>query len=143
MRYIVSLLVVVLIMSSCQQDEIRMDLLQINQKNVEFELGAQEEIQFFADIDIEFRKKPDLVYHCDFYFEGKPLYSGGVDPLNTTDNLDDTLLVNDGITHWKFYGKLEGSLIGHQLGVYTIKTQLIKNNDPNLKINKADIVFVK
>lgn len=136
-------LIIVIITTSCKEDDVRVDLLNNNSKAVEFELDFDEVVSFYADIDIEYKVKPDLIYHCAFLRNGEPIFDGGVDAFVTTENLYDTLFVENGITHQKFYGKLEGNLTGERYGVYSVKTRLIKNNHPDLKINKADIVFVR
>jgi len=132
-----------LFFSCSQQESIRVDLLQNDQKKVAFELEFGEEVNFYADIDIEYKEEPVLVYHCDLLFNGESLYNGGVDPLVTVQNVYDTTSVENGITHRKFYGRLRGNLRGREDGVYAVITTLVKNNHPDLKINKADIVFVK
>ena len=71
------------------------------------------------------------------------LFEGGTDPLITTENKDESIVIKNGITHWRFYGKLDGNLTATMNGEYSIKTTFLKNKEPNLKINKVDIVLVK
>tara|TARA_B100000809_G_scaffold220010_1_gene227502 strand:- start:1430 stop:1861 length:432 start_codon:yes stop_codon:yes gene_type:complete len=143
MRSFSFFIITAILLTSCKEEDVRVDLLNSYSNSVEFELDFDEVVNFYADIDIEYKEKPDLIYHCAFLRNGEPIFDGGVDALVTTDNLYDTLFVENGITHQKFYGKLKGNLTGERYGIYSVKTRLIKNNHPDLKINKADIVFVR
>ncbi len=136
-------LTIVLISCGGNNEVGRFDLLKQNHAEFKITLDAEEEVLLFADIDITYKEKPPLVFNCDFYRNGEYLFGGGTDPLMTTENSNDTKTINDGITHWKFYGKLEGSLTATEKGNYRIITTLLKNKQVDLKINKAEIVFVK
>lgn len=123
---------------SCNEPVIRVDLLTNNSNEIHFQLEKRDVVNLYSDIDFEYTKKPLVVIHCQFYFKDCLLFEGGTDPLV----INDTILIekrNDGL---KLYGKLDGNLKATKDGVYSIKTRFVKNNSLDLKINKADIVFV-
>ncbi len=132
-----------LLLISCSQEVGRVDLLQDNGKTIEFKLEAGETIELYTEMDIEYLDQPLFVYQCEFFKDNEPLFSGGTDPLITTEKTKDVLTLKDGITHWSFYGKLDGNVTADTAGNYAIKTTFIKNNAQGVKINKAAIVFVK
>jgi hypothetical protein len=143
MKRCLSFLLFIVLLNSCGEKEHRIDLLTENGKEIIFELAAEEVVNLYAEIEIEYKVKPDFVYHCSFRKDDVLMFEGGVDPLVTTANTLDSLTVKDGITHWSFYGKLEGNLTAMTYGVYSIKTTFIKNKQEDLKIIKANIVFTK
>ena len=132
-----------LMLVSCEQEIGRLNLLDSNSAEITFELEKDRVVNLYTTMDIEYKEKPLFVYDFEFYKGEKYLLKGGTDPLITTNKKDELLTVKDGITHWKYYGKLDGNFIPKSDGVYTFKITFIKNNKPNLKINKAEIVFVK
>jgi len=132
------------VLMSCDRELSRVDLLNENAKEVFFNLDAEEIVELYVDIDIEFKQEPLFVYHCELNQNGILLFEGGTDPLKTTLKENELKVTTaDGITHWQFYGKLDGDLKASTKGVYSIKTTFLKNQEPNLKIKKAEIVFVK
>lgn len=143
MKKLFFLITVSLFLFSCDEEIGRLDLTKNNTGEIEFELEKDREVKIWTDMDIEYKEKPLFVYDFEFYRGEEFLLKGGTDPLTTTNNKDEELTTKEGITHWKFYGKLEGNFIPKSDGVYTFKTTFIKNNKPDLKINKAEIVFVK
>lgn len=128
---------------SCEQELARVNLLQNNSKEIFFELENEEVVNLYVNIDVEYQENPSFVYHCEFYQGGFLLFEGGTDPLVTTENKSESLVTKNGITHWKFYGKLDGNLTASMDGEYSIKTTFLKNDNPNVKIHKAEIVLVK
>ena len=143
MRILLLLTLLSVTLLSCEQEVYRVDLLQNNSKEIFFKLEKEEVINLYADIDIEYKEKPSFIYHCEFNQGGGMLFEGGTDPLITTENKDESIVIKNGITHWRFYGKLDGNLTATMNGEYSIKTTFLKNKEPNLKINKVDIVLVK
>ena len=138
------LFVIGIVLISCDRELTRIDLLKENSKEVFFDLEAEEVIDLYVDIDIFFKQKPLFVYHCELKEDGVLLFEGGTDPLITSFNENELkVTTKDGVTHWKFYGKLDGDLKATNKNRYSIKTTFLKNEDPNLKIKKAEIVFLK
>ena len=138
------LLVVAIISISCDRELARVDLLKENSKEVFFDLEAEEVIDLYVDIDIVFKETPLFVYHCALKQDGSLLFEGGTDPLTTTLNENESKVTTiDGLTHWKFFGKLDGDLKASKDDIYSIKTTFLKNEDPNLIVKKAQIVFLK
>ncbi|PCI96391.1 MAG: hypothetical protein COB15_10245 [Flavobacteriales bacterium] len=135
--------VISLLFFSCENEIGRVDLLKNNAEEVQFELQEGDVISLYTEIDIEYIKKPLFVYQFEFFKDGYPLYSGGIDPLVTTENKNETYSEKDGIVQWKFYGKLQGEFKADTTAIYSIKPSFIKNKEEGLKINKADIFFVK
>jgi hypothetical protein len=132
-----------LLLISCEKEIGKIDLTKNNVGEITFELEKDREVKFWTNMDVEYKKKPLFVYDFEFYKGDEYLLKGGTDPLATVNNKDETITIKDSITHWKFYGKLEGSFIPKSDGIYTFKTTFIKNNKPDLKVNKAEIVFLK
>ncbi len=144
MKKVFLLLVVAFVLISCDGELVRVDLLKENSKEVFFDLEAEEVVDLYVDIDISFKEKPLFVYHCEFNQDSVLLFEGGTDPLIATLKEDESkVTTKDGITHWKFYGKLDGNLKATSKGGYSIRTTFLKNEKPNLEIKKAEIVFVK
>ena len=141
MRFIIPLLIFILI-SSCKK-EVRVDLLSENGKEVFFNLEKDEIVNLYTEINITYKEKPLFVYHCSFKQDDLLMFEGGTDPLITIENEKEELKVIDGITHWKFFGKLDGNLTAKKDGVYSIKTTFLKNKQQDLKISKAEIVFTR
>jgi len=141
-KYIVGI-VGSLFLFSCEQEIARVDLINDNSKEIVFELKKDETINFYTEMNIEYKEKPLFVFNCEAYYENSQLFQGGTDPLVTLENKNDKQDVINGVTHWKFFGKLDGDLKAIQDGKYTIKTTFIKNSEKGLKINKVEIVFIK
>ena len=138
-----ALFILAVCLFSCQEEIARVDLLKNNSEEIFFTLAKGEVVDLYADMDIEYKVKPLFVFDCEFYQGGFVLFKGGTDPLLTTGNQNESKEVTGGMTHWKYYGKLQGNITADMDGEYSIKTTFLKNNKPNLKINKAEIVFVK
>jgi hypothetical protein len=143
MKALILFLVVLIGFTSCGDKAVSVDLLTENGKEISVELAAKEVVTLYAEMEIEYEIKPLFIYHCSFYKEGIFIVEGGVDPLITKKNEQESLTVKDGITHWKFRGQLDGHLTATSDGVYSIKTTFIKNKQADLKIIKANIVFIK
>lgn len=142
MKCLISILIL-LTLISCEQEIGRVDLINDNSKEIFFLLAADDEVSFYADIDIQYKEKPLFVYECEAYQGGLLLFKGGTDPLNTKNNQREEKNVVNGITNWKFYGKLEGTLKANMDGEYSVKTTFVRNEKEDLKIKKAEIVFIK
>jgi len=143
MRIVITLILTSFLLISCEKEIGRIDIDKNNPTKISFSLKKDREVKFFTDIDIEYKEKPLFVYDFEFYKGDEFLMKGGTDPLTTMNNKDELLETKNGITHWKFYGKLEGNFVPKVDGNYTFKITFVKNNHPDLKINKAEIVFVK
>lgn len=143
MKIAVSFILISFLLISCEEEIGRLDLTQKNSGELSFDLEKHREVKIWTNMDIEYQEKPLFVYDFEFYKGKEFLLKGGTDPLVTTNNKNESLTTKDGITHWKFYGKLDGNFIPKADGNYTFKITFIKNNHPDLKINKAEVVFVK
>ena len=137
------IIVFAFVLVSCEQEIGRIDFTKSDTSTIEFDLEKDREVKFWTAIDIEYKEKPLFVYDFEFYKGDEYLLKGGTDPLVTMNNRNEELTVADGVTHWKFYGRLDGSFIPKSDGKFTFKTTFIRNSNPDLKINKAEIVFVK
>ncbi|MBL4593884.1 MAG: hypothetical protein JKX68_08725 [Flavobacteriales bacterium] len=142
-KNILLILLVSILLFSCEKEIGRIDLTQNDTVIIEFDLEKDREVKFWTNLDIEYKEKPLFVYDFEFYKGDEYLLKGGTDPLITINNRDEELTVVNGITHWKFYGRLDGSFIPKSDGRFIFKTTFIRNNTPDLKINKAEIVFIK
>jgi hypothetical protein len=142
-KKIILFLVVLICFIACGNKTVSVDLLTENGKEIYFELAKQEVVNMYAEIEIEYKVKPLFIFHCSFYKDSVFLVEGGTDPLVTLKNEQESLTIKDGITHWKFYGKLDGNLSANNAGVYSIKTTFLKNKQEDLKIIRANIVFIK
>jgi hypothetical protein len=143
LKAVIPFLVLLIGFASCSEQPVRVDLLTENGKEISFELAAEEEVTFYAEIEIAYQIKPLFVYHCSFYKDGVFMVEGGVDPLISKGKEEESFTVKDGVTHWKFRRKLEGNLMATTDGIYSIKTTFLKNKQADLKIMKANIVFTK
>lgn len=137
------MILISVLLFSCEEEIGRLDLTQNNTGEIQFELEKDREVKFWTNIDIEYKEKPLFVYDFEFYKGDEYLLKGGSDPLVTMNNKDEVLTTKNGITHWKFYGKLDGNFVPKSDGKYTFKATFVRNNRPDLKINKAEIVFIK
>jgi len=132
-----------LFLISCENEIGRMNLEETNNQSITFELKKDKEVSIWTEIDIEYKNEPLFVYDFEFYKGEEFLMKGGTDPLTATNKRDEFKTIKDSVIHWKFYGKVEGSFIPKEDGQYTFKSTLVKNNPPDLKIHKMDIVFVE
>lgn len=138
------LFVVTIFLFSCSQEEItRIDLTKEESQVVTIECEKHRQIDFYLDCDIEYKELPSMVLDFEFYQGQQQLLKGGLDPLNCTSLENESKVVSNGITHWKFFGKLEGNFIPPGDTVFSIYPTLIKNETPDFKIHKMEVVFVR
>lgn len=142
MRTVVFLLML-LSLFSCSEEIMRMDLTHPSSSSVNIPCEKHRQIDFYLDCDIEFEKYPEMVLDFEFYKGNEQLLKGGLDPLKCSQLENEVKTIENGITHWKFYGKLEGNFIPPSDTTFTIYPTLIKNQSPNFKINKLELVFVR
>ena len=128
---------------ACDKEIGRIDHTNNTVGKIQLDLKKDKEVRIWTEIDIEYKGKPLFVYDFGFYKGNQFLLKGGTDPLVCINKKNESLITKNGITHWKFYGKLEGNFIPKEDTIFTFKTTFIKNKRPDLKINKAVIVFVK
>lgn len=126
---------------SCEKEIGSVDLLKNNGQEIVFLLEEGDVVSFYTEMDIEYKEKPLFVYECEAYHGGFLLFKGGTDPLLTSENKNERIVNENGITYWRFTGKLDGTLKADMEGEYSVKTTFIKNNKLHLKINEARIVF--
>jgi len=142
MKLFISLLLI-LILFSCTEEVARIDLTRPESQSISIPCKKHRQIDFYLDADMEYKELPMMVLDFEFYKGTRQILKGGLDPLNCTLLKNESKTIENGITRWKFYGKLEGNFIPPSDTIFTIYPTLIKNNHPNLKIHKLDVVFVK
>ena len=128
---------------SCQSELKRIDFSTQNTAVIELDCEKHRQIDFYLDCDIEFTEKPVMVMDFEFYKGKEQILKGGLDPLAASPKENENRIEANGITHWKFYGKLEGNFIPPADTTFTIKPTLIYNKGPELKINKFELVLVR
>lgn len=133
----------ILLLFSCTEEITRIDLTKREQQSISIACEKHRQVDFYLDCDIEFKDYPEMVLDFEFYKGNKQLLKGGLDPLKCSSLENEIKTVNNEITHWKFYGKLEGNFIPPSDTIFTIYPTLIKNNNPDFKIHKLDLVFVR
>lgn len=143
MRITYVIILFLFFLSSCTSEFQRIDLLQHNGEPVEVNCQKHRQIDFYLDCDMEFSELPEMVMDFEFYRGEEQILKGGLNPLAAKPMEREIKTIKEKITHWKFYGKLEGNFIPQSDTLFTIKPTLIKNYHPNLKINKFDLVFVR
>jgi hypothetical protein len=137
------LVLFVTLLFSCTTELERVDLFKNQFVNIQVECEKHRQIDFYLDCDIEYSELPTMVIDFEFYNGDEQILKGGLDPLLASPKADEVKTEIDGVTHWKFYGKLEGNFIPPSDGVFTIRPTLIKNNHPNLKVNRFELVLVR
>ena len=137
------LVLFVILLFSCTTELERVDLFKNQFVNIQVECEKHRQIDFYLDCDIEYSELPTMVIDFEFYNGDEQILKGGLDPLLASPKSDELKIEKDGVTHWKFYGKLEGNFIPPSDGVFTIRPTLIKNNHPDLKVNKFELVLVR
>lgn len=143
MKNIITLLLM-LVLFSCSQEEItRIDLTKDVVQVVNVKCEKHRQIDFYLDCDIEYKELPSMVLDFEFYQGQQQLLKGGLDPLNCTNLENESKVVTNGKTRWKFYGKLEGNFIPPSDTIFTISPTLVRNNAQGFKIHKMDLVFVR
>lgn len=142
MRFIFSLLLISCLLS-CSEEITRINLNNSSRPFVTIECEKHRQIDFYLDCDIEFKKYPEMVLDFEFYKGNEQILKGGLDPLDCSNLENEIKVLNNGITHWKFYGKLDGNFIPPSDTVFTIYPTLIKNNSEGFKIHKLELVFIK
>jgi len=130
-------------LTSCQEEIGKIDLTDNPKKEIKLTLKEYEEVTLFTRIDIEYKKEPLFVYDFEFYQDTTLLLKGGTDPLKPIKKENEEKIKEGDITHWKFYGQLEGTFLPKTAGDYTFKVNFIRNNTSDLKINKAEVIFIK
>lgn len=138
-----TLIFFIITLFSCTSEIARVDVFKNNNINIQVNCEKHRQIDLYIDCDIEYTELPLMVMDFEFYSGDEQLVKGGLDPLLASPKSDELKTEVDGVTHWKFYGKLEGNFIPPSNGVFSIRPTLIKNNHPNLKINKFDLVLVR
>jgi len=142
-KNIVTVIFLSFLFFSCTEEIARIDLTKLEQQSISIECEKHRQIDFYLDCDIEFAKYPEMVLDFEFYKGKEQILKGGLDPLNCKSFENEIKTVNNGITNWKFYGKLEGNFIPPSDTIFTIYPTLIKNKAPNFKIHKLELVFVR
>ncbi len=127
---------VMLIMSCAKQELATIDLTTKNPAQINLKLNKGERVQFYSDLQLTYDVKPDIVYSFEFYQANQLLFSGGVDPLNVTTEIENN-------TPNTIKGKLEGEFTAQYDDSYSIVVTLIKNNTLGLNIHQAKISVVK
>lgn len=139
----ITLILFATIFFSCTTEIERVDLVKNKHINIQVDCEKHRQIDFYLDCDIEYTELPMMVVDFEFYNGENQILKGGLDPLLASPKEKEVKTEMDGVTHWKFYGKLEGNFIPPSDGLFTIKPTLIKNNHPDLKVNKFELVLVK
>ena len=140
----VSLLIgVAVLLFSCQEEIQRIDLVKNPITAIDIDCEKDRQIDFYLDCDIEFQEEPNMVMDFEFFKGDQQILKGGLDPLAANPKENEVKINSNGITTWKFYGKLEGNFIPTGDTTFTIKPTLIYNQTPSLKINKFELVFVR
>jgi hypothetical protein len=137
------ILISLLTLISCQQELKRIDLVKNSTTSIDIECEKDRQIDFYLDCDIEFKEEPNMVMDFEFFKGEQQILKGGLDPLAATAKENESKITVNGITHWKFYGKLEGNFIPTGDTTFTIKPTLVFNQTPLLKFNKFELVFVR
>ena len=117
----------------------------VNQTQVSIQLRGEKnkQIDLYVDCDMEYTQPPVMVMDFEFYKGKNQRLKGGLDPLVASPKTNEIKTKLNGVTHWKFYGKLEGNFIPPSDTIFTIYPTLIKNNHPDLVINKFELVLVE
>ena len=137
------LISLIFLLLSCTTELARIDVSQNENIKIEVACKNDRQIDFYIDCDIEYTKVPTMVMDFEFFKGQEQVLKGGLDPLAATAKTNETKTKNGELTHWKFYGKLEGNFIPTADTVFTIKPILIKNNLPDLVIHKFELVLVR
>ena len=137
------LILFILFLFSCTEEIARIDLMKSEIQSVSIPCKKHRQVDFYLDADIEYRKFPSMVLDFEFYKGNQQILKGGLDPLNCTELKNESKTVGNGITRWKFYGKLEGNFIPPSDTIFTIYPTLIKNKTLDFKIHKLEVVFVR
>lgn len=137
------LLLLTLVLFSCTEEIARIDLMKSEIQSVSIPCKKHRQVDFFLDCDMEYKELPMMVLDFEFYKGNQQILKGGLDPLNCTELKNESKTVENGITRWKFYGKLEGNFIPPSDTIFTIYPTLIKNKSPDFKIHKLEVIFVK
>lgn len=132
-----------LLLYSCQEELKRIDLVKNPTTSIDIECEKDRQIDFYLDCDIEFQEEPNMVMDFEFFKGEQQILKGGLDPLAATAKENESKIAVNGMTHWKFYGKLEGNFIPTVDTTFTIKPTLVFNQTPSLKFNKFELVFVR
>lgn len=143
MQRLFCLLCCLIVLTGCESEIGTIDLSKNHTGAIQLHLEKNEELQIWTRMDIEYKELPLMVYDFRFMQGDQTLINGGNDPLAAEPKKDEVKKQIEGINQWSFYGKLEGTFIAPKDTIFTIQTALIKNNSPELKINQAEIVFVK
>lgn len=143
MNKLIVLSVLCLLLASCTNEIGRVDLNKNNTVRINVAGEKDRQIDFYLDCDIEYSEQPVMAIDFEFFKGENRILKGGLDPLLATARDNEIKSEQNGITHWKFYGKLEGNFIPTADTIFGIQPTFIKNNHPNLKINKFELVLVR
>lgn len=144
---VISLFILAFLISSllfsCQEELQRIDLIKNPTTTIGIVCEKDRQIDFYLDCDIEYQEEPSMVMDFEFFKGEQQILKGGLDPLAASPKENESKTSVNGITHWKFYGKLEGNFIPTGDTTFTIKPTLVFNQTPSLKFNKFELVFVR
>jgi hypothetical protein len=142
--YGLSVLVILVLLTSCVQEISRIDLLNTKTGEVKVKLKKGEQVKFWADVDIEYVKEPEFSYYIEFFKEDTLVQQSIlVEPFKSKVKKDEIKETKNDIVHYQFIGELDWHFIPKSSGVFTFKSSILQNKSPQFKMHKAHIFFVK
>ncbi|MCB0401518.1 MAG: hypothetical protein KDD41_05500 [Flavobacteriales bacterium] len=129
---------------ACSPELVRVDFSKHQTAEIKIPGKQGEVVDLYIDFDLEFDSLPDMVMEFEFYQGNLLLFKGGIDPLAVlSPEREFTEENGGGKIHWTCYGKLQGDFSPPADTLFTVRSTLVMNQAPGLKINKFELVLVR
>jgi hypothetical protein len=111
-------------------------------KETTLDLQKDEEVAVWSDMDIEYEGDITLTFIVEVWRDGEKLGAREFDPTDKNVTIGEVKTTIMGKTNWSFSGRNSSFKI-EDPGKYTFKGILVANENPSLKVTKAEVVFKK
>ncbi len=105
-------------------------------------LKKDEEIAFWADMDMDYENDLSLMYSIEIWKDGKMLGGFDLDAMDVNPRMMEVKTSFNDKTSWSYTGKMRSFKAG-DTGSYLFKAILRSSGNPTLVLNKAELVFKK
>lgn len=123
-------------------EELTQDNSDLKLQSTTMELEAGEIIDLWADMNMEYEGKLALEFQLLVIMEGDTINMLPLNPFERDITVGEVKSSFNDKTSWRFSGRMDYLEIENS-GTYEFQTLLLANENANIQINKADLVFKK
>lgn len=109
---------------------------------VTLDLKKDDEIGIWSDMDIAYEGALGLRFRIEIERDGKKIGGFEIDPMRKHITIGEVKTTIMDKTEWSFTGKNSEYVIEED-GKYTFRGILVANDNPSLKVTKAEVIFKK